>query len=94
MTHMNEKGAVDSIAEHRASIDELDARILALLNERAEHSLAIRALKPSAKMGLYDPKREEEIFTRLGEVNEGPMYAQDVRQIFGTILQVMKELRS
>lgn len=91
---MHEKNAVESIAEHRAAIDELDARIVGLLNERAGHSLAIRALKPSAKMGLYDPKREEEIFARLAEVNEGPMYAQDVRQIYATVLQVMKELRS
>ena len=91
---MHDKNAVESIAEHRAAIDELDARIVGLLNERAGHSLAIRALKPSAKMGLYDPKREEEIFARLAEVNEGPMYAQDVQQIYATVLQVMKELRS
>lgn len=91
---MHDKNAVESIADHRAAIDELDARIVGLLNERAGHSLAIRALKPAAKMGLYDPKREEEIFARLADVNEGPMYAQDVRQIYATILQVMKELRS
>ena len=36
--------------------------LVALLNERAGYSLDIRALKPSAHMGLYDPKREEEIF--------------------------------
>lgn len=91
---MDEKTAVESIAEHRACIDELDARIVGLLNERAEHSLAIRSLKPEAKMGLYDPKREEEIFSRLADANEGPMYAQDIRQIYATVLQVMKELRS
>ena len=101
VTNQDEKGAVMSenqalshISEHRAAIDELDARIVALLNERAEHSLAIRALKPEAQLGLYDPKREEEIFAHLASVNNGPMYAEDVRAIYSTILQVMKGLRS
>ena len=51
-----------SIAEIRARIDQIDCQLVALLNERAQCSLDIRALKPSAKWGLYDPKREEEIF--------------------------------
>ena len=49
----------EQIQQHRDQIDELDRQIVALLNERAGHSLAIRALKPGAKMGLYDPAREE-----------------------------------
>lgn len=90
---MSETGALSQIAEHRTAIDALDERIVALLNERAEHSLAIRALKPEAQMGLYDPKREEEIFSHLAAANGGPMYAEDVRAIYSTILQVMKGLR-
>lgn len=86
--------AHEKIAQHRDAIDALDESIVALLNERAEHSLAIRALKPEAQMGLYDPKREEEIFTHLASVNKGPMYSEDVRAIYATILQVMKGLRS
>lgn len=90
---MSEKEALSGIAEHRAKIDEIDEKIVALLNERAIESLAIRALKPEAQMGLYDPKREEEIFARLVAANDGPMYAEDVRSIYATVLKVMKELR-
>lgn len=92
----DEKDALEQIEEHRAKIDELDDQIVSLLNKRAEESLAIRALKPSARMGLYDPKREEEIFSRLDGVNQaidGPMYNDDVRSVYATILRVMKELR-
>ncbi len=92
MTEQND--VTSTIEDHRARIDELDVQIVALLNQRAEHSLAIRALKPAAKMGLYDPKREEEIFERIGSVNEGPMYNDDLRAIYATILRVMKELRA
>lgn len=65
-----------------------------LLNQRARQSLAIRALKPGAHMGLYDPKREEEIFEKLDGFNEGPLYDDNLREIYATILKVMKEMPS
>lgn len=82
------------IDKHRAVIDSLDEQIVSLLNKRAEQSLAIRALKPDAKMGLYDPKREEEIFSRVESFNNGPMYNDDIREVYATILKVMKEIRA
>ena len=82
------------IQEHRAKIDEIDKQIVALLNKRAGHSLVIRGLKPGAHLGLYDAKREEEIFTRLEDFNDGPMYNDDIREIYATILKVMKEIRA
>ena len=91
---MSETDAQVEIGKHRAVIDSLDEQIVTLLNKRAEQSLAIRALKPEAKMGLYDPKREEEIFVRLEGFNDGPMYNDDLREIYGTILKVMKEIRA
>ncbi|MCL2889619.1 MAG: chorismate mutase [Eggerthellaceae bacterium] len=82
------------IQEHRASIDEIDKGIVALINERTRHSLAIRALKPGVQLGLYDPKREEEIFERLDDYNEGPLYNDNLREIYQAILRVMKEIPS
>lgn len=82
----------EKIQQHRVQIDEIDRQIVALLNERAGHSLAIRALKPGARMGLYDPAREEEIFRKVDRFNEGPMYNDNLRDIYATILKVMKEM--
>jgi len=84
--------ALDSIQAHRDQIDALDEKIVALLNERAAHSLAIRALKPDAQLGLFDPKREEEIFERIGEYNQGPLYRDDLQTIYAAILRVSKEM--
>ncbi len=86
-----ENRSYDEIQEHRAKIDELDKQLVALLNERAGHSLAIRELKPSASMGLFDPKREEEIFEKIKSYNEGPLYDTYLCEIYETILKVMKE---
>lgn len=86
--------AAAQIEDHRAKIDEIDKEIVALLNKRASHSLVIRGLKPGARMGLYDPRREEEIFTKLNVYNEGPLYNENLREIYSTILKVMKETPS
>lgn len=81
------------IAELRQRIDEIDCRIVQLLNERARLALEIRHLKPQVHWSLYDPRREEEIFANLARCNQGPLYAENLREIYEAILHVMKELR-
>ena len=89
-----ESKSLAEIEAHRAKIDEIDQQIGTLLNKRAGHSLVIRGLKPDAHMGLYDPKREEEIFARVNSYNEGPLYNENLREIYEAILKVMKETPS
>lgn len=91
---LEESKSLAEIEAHRAKIDEIDQQIVALLNKRAGHSLVIRGLKPGARMGLYDPKREEEIFARVNSYNEGPLYNENLREIYEAILKVMKETPS
>ena len=91
---MAEVTNLEKINEHRSAIDDLDRRIVELLNERALHSLQIRDLKPGAKMGLYDPRREEEILQKISEYSSGPLYREHLREIYTTILKVMKEAPS
>lgn len=76
----------------RMRIDEIDCQVVKLLNERAALALEIRALKPQAKMALYDPQREEQIFAKLAACNEGPLYDDNLREIYEAVLHVMKEL--
>ncbi|HIY84595.1 chorismate mutase [Rubneribacter sp.] len=90
----DESTSLAEIQEHRAKIDEIDSQIVALLNKRAGHSLVIRGLKPGAHLGLYDAKREEEIFARVCSYNEGPLYNENLREIYATILKIMKETPS
>lgn len=86
--------AFQQIEKHRRQIDEIDKEIVALLNKRAGHSLVIRGLKPGANMALYDAKREEEIFGKIDSYNDGPLYNENLREIYATVLKVMKETPS
>ena len=83
------RSGIDALRER---IDEIDCQVVKLFNERAALALNIRELKPAAKMALYDPKREEQIFARLAACNEGPLYGDNLREIFEAVLHVMKEL--
>ncbi len=89
-----ENEAFQQIEKHRNQIDELDRQIVDLLNKRAGHSLVIRGLKPEAKMGLYDARREEQIFEKIDACNDGPLFNENLREIYTTILKVMKETPS
>ena len=89
---MSEQDAQAQIEERRTAIDAMDCQIVKLLNDRAKLALEIRELKPQVNWGLYDPKREERIFENLAACNEGPLYGDNLRDIYETILHVMKEL--
>ena len=43
---------------------------------------------------MYDAKREEEIFAKVSSYNEGPLYNENLREIYASILKVMKETPS
>jgi chorismate mutase len=89
---MSDQDAGARIAGLRAAIDGIDERIVGLLNDRAKIALEIRGLKPQANLSLYDPKREEEIFANLAKWNDGPLYADNLREVYEAVLHVMKEL--
>ena len=86
--------ANDLIAAKRSAIDDIDCRMVELLNERARLALEIRGLKPEVHMSLYDPQREQQIFDHLASCNKGPLYGDNLREIFEAILHVMKEIPS
>lgn len=88
---MDSAQAREKIEEHRKAIDELDMKIVALLNEREAHSMAVRELKPIAGMELYDPGREDAIFAKICAQNQGPIVDEKLREIYETLLKVMKE---
>jgi len=88
----DDTAARERIDQLRSDIDAIDCQIVSLLNQRAVKALEIREIKPKVQLGLYDPKREEEIFTALARCNEGPLYADNLREIYEAILHVMKEL--
>ena len=88
----NQTQGEERIQELRQQIDDIDGEIVTLLNRRADLALAIRELKPALSRPLYDPRREQEIFEKLHEANNGPLFDDNLQAIYEVVLQVMKEL--
>jgi len=62
-----------SLKELRNRIDELDDRIIKLLNERAHIVVEIGKLKSKAGGQIYAPDREKEVLEKITKANEGPL---------------------
>ena len=81
------------IAEWRKKIDELDRRMVELLNERANAAQEIGRLKRSTEMPVYEPDRERKIFENVKTINRGPLSDLDVTQVFERIIDIMRNLQ-
>lgn len=75
-----------NIAEWRKRIDEIDAELVRLLNERSQCAVEVGRIKRAAQMPLYQPEREREILNRVTDANPGPLPAAAIRRLFERIL--------
>ena len=75
-----------TIPEHRKAIDKLDARIVALLNDRTRHVLAIGAIKVRHGEEIYAPHREIAVLERLCGLNQGPITDESLRAIYREVM--------
>ncbi|MFO7929383.1 MAG: chorismate mutase, partial [Candidatus Humimicrobiaceae bacterium] len=65
----------------------IDRKLVDYLNERAKVVLAIKKLKEKEDVPLYDAKREEELINNIVDYNKGPLYNDNIVQIFECILR-------
>jgi chorismate mutase / prephenate dehydratase len=72
----------------RASIDALDARIHALLNERARFAQLVGISKSAAgkAVDFYRPERESEVLRLALERNKGPLRDEEILRLFREIM--------
>lgn len=81
------------IAGWRKKIDELDARLVELLNERARAAQEIGRLKRNTQMPIYEPQREKVIFENVRKANHGPLPDSELRQVYERIIDVMRNIQ-
>lgn len=62
------------LAPLRLRIDELDQRLVELLNERAKVVVDIGHIKRSGDAAIYAPDREQRVLTQVRRWNTGPLH--------------------
>jgi len=90
---MNRDEALRILARCRNQIDELDLRILALLNERTRVVEEIGRIKRELSWPIYEPKREDEVFRNVTENNPGPLPPEAVKRVFERIIDEMRTVQ-
>lgn len=81
------------LAQCRARIDDVDLRLLALLNERTLIAQQIGKIKQSASLPVYEPKREDLVYQNVMANNEGPLPNDAVRRVFERIIDEMRKVQ-
>jgi len=77
----------EKLKKYREEINEIDKAIVDLLNRRAVIVMKIKKLKEDKNVPLYDAKREEELIDSIVKYNKGPLYNDNIIQIFESILR-------
>ena len=90
---MTETDAITALARCREQIDELDRKLVALLNERTCIVEEIGRVKREAGMAIYEPKRETQVFENITTSNRGPLDADGLKRIFERIIDEMRRVQ-
>jgi chorismate mutase len=90
---MNTDEARAKLDDLRVLIDDVDRRIVELLNERTRVVEDIGRVKRHAALPIYEPKREELVFLNVTASNHGPLTPDAVRRIFERIIDEMRTIQ-
>ena len=77
----------------RVLVDDVDRRLVALLNERTRVVQEIGRVKRQTNMPIYEPKREDQVFANISASNRGPLTDEAVRRIFERIIDEMRMIQ-
>lgn len=81
------------VGPYRKRIKELDARITALISERAKQAAEIGKIKGELRERVLDPVQEKEVYQRIARLNKGPLPDAALRAIYREIMSASLALQ-
>lgn len=86
-----------TLDELRKTIDDIDAKLVSLLNLRIKSAIEIGKLKQNSGTEPYVPQREKEVLDRVQKLNPGPLPSKSLssiyREVMSASLALEKELK-
>jgi chorismate mutase len=85
--------SVEDLEQCRVRIDDIDLRLLDLLNQRTAIVEEIGRIKQELALAIYEPKREEQVCANVTGHNHGPLPHEAVKRIFERIIDEMRTVQ-
>src|SRR5690625_521830 len=79
--------------ELRVELDDVNDKLLELINHRASLVQEIGQIKQKQNMKRFDPVREREMLNKITEANQGPFVNSTIEHIFKEIFKAGLELQ-
>ncbi|HED53024.1 MAG TPA: prephenate dehydratase [Phycisphaerales bacterium] len=70
----------------RASINEIDAELVRLLNKRAKNVVRVGQLKRGSGIPIYAPHRESEVLSRVISQSRGPLPERTIEAVYRELM--------
>lgn len=83
-----------TLQELREQIDQVDQRLLELLNERAKWAHEVGELKKTQGAPIYRPEREAQVIHYLQSQNQGPLTDFNIGHIWREIMSACRSLET
>ncbi|MGE0800185.1 MAG: prephenate dehydratase [Lautropia sp.] len=85
--------AARDLDQLRAAIDDVDSRLLELLNQRAQLAVQVGSVKKADNDApVYRPEREAQVIARLQAANAGPLPAGAVAAVWREVMSACRGL--
>lgn len=83
---MKEGGKEKTLEDLRVEIDEVDSRLLELMNVRADLVHAVGEIKKENGLEIYAPEREEKLLQSLVKKSKGRLPEKSIRAIYREVM--------
>jgi len=81
-----------SIEDWRTRIDEIDRKLVKLMNDRSQCVIEIARIKKQRNMKVVDPEREKNVFRNVKNENNGPLDSDGLQRIFERIIDESRRI--
>ncbi len=85
---------MEELKKLRKEIDDIDRRLVELLNERGKVALKVGHVKSSNNKAYYNPAREGEVYRNVISYNEGPLKDEHLQNVFREIISACISVES
>jgi len=85
--------AEDDLKKLRDQIDDIDSKILGLINQRLEIGKKVGMIKKETGSRILDRTRERSVIEKLSKINQGPADKQLLRYFFNVIITATRDIQ-